>query len=86
MLCKTKSVFYFFKDVLETYALSTINFNLTGGTSVTFNGTVFDGGPSFGPISTQYIDYNIRQSGDVAVKASASDDMTTLYHDTVLKV
>ncbi|CAC5379027.1 unnamed protein product [Mytilus coruscus] len=73
-------------EVMETYALSTINFNITGGTSLIFNGTIYDGGPSFGPLTTQSVNYNIRRSGEVGITANVTSDIETLFDEKVLKV
>lgn len=73
-------------DILETYASTTINFNLTSGSGVTYSGKVSDGGPNFGPLSTQYITYNIRQSGWIVMTSTATNGITTLKDELVLQV
>lgn len=71
---------------METYALSTINFNITGGTGLLFNGTIYDGGTSFGPLTTQSVNYNIRRSGEVGMTANVTNDIDTMLDETLLKV
>lgn len=73
-------------DILETYALTTINFNLTSGSGVTYSGKFYDGGTSFGPLSTQYITYNIRQHGRIVMTSTATNGITTLKDEKVLQV
>jgi hypothetical protein len=79
-------IVYFLSDILETYALTTINFNLTSGSGVIYSGKVYDGGPNFGPLSTQYITYHIRQHGRIVMTATATNGITTLKDETVLQV